>query len=355
VKVLVTGGLGAIGVNYARHRLAQKDDVVVLDNQARGGSSRLNSEWLMRQAEELGVSARLAIIVGSVVDAGDIRSAATTFGGVDLIVHAAAQSSVDRSMINPQLDFSSNVVGTFNVLEWVRQESPDTRVIFLASNKVYDVTEWPTELVRTRYRWVGRRVGPSEDRPFHTDAKEPYGASKICGLYYCRAYAALYGLPIVVCVPSGMYGPRQFGQTEQGWLGWFVIATYLRKTIMIHGDGFQVRDMCHVKDVCDALDLLAEVAPKYPGQVFNLGGGPANSVSLIEAIRMIEACFGIESVVVRDAWRAQDNKVYISNISRMVGLGWYPKVSLEAGIEDLCRWVKSAGSELRLVYESQGS
>ena len=230
-------------------------------------------------------------------------------------------------------------------------------MVFLASNKIYDVVDWPTELIPSsfgrgfsRYQWAGRRVGPSEARPFHTDAREPYGASKICGFYYSRCYSKMYGMPIVIVVPSGMYGARQFGKSEQGWLGWMAIATELGLPITIHGDGAQVRDMLDVRDVCTALDLLLELAPKYPGEVFNLGGGPRNAVSLLEALQMISAGLGKTPVVSYGEWRVHDNRCYVSNVSRLLEQGWIPSIDIHEGIRALCGWVRSSRTELEEIY-----
>ena len=346
MKILVTGGLGLVGANYAEHCLNRGDVVVVLDNWARGQGSRLNAEWL----RSLVGGPQLHLLHGSVAREEDVLSAIDALGGVDVVLHAAAQSSVDVSMTHPDLDFRWNVVGTFTVLDTIRRQSPEARVIYFASNKVYDTTAWPVEIQGLHYRWVGRRVGPSEAYPFYTDAKEPYGASKIAGFYYCRAYAALYGMPIIIAVPSGMYGPRQFGRTEQGWLGWFAIASELGLPIEIRGDGFQVRDMLHVDDVCSAVDLLVELAPKYKGEVFNLGGGPANAPSLIEAITLIAGSLGKTASLRYTDWRPQDNKVYISNCERIIGQGWHPKIGIREGVEDLCRWVRTCRDDLLKVY-----
>ena len=349
MRVLITGGLGLVGSNYARHCLEQGHQVVVLDGYTRGRSCKYNEEWLRKY----GASQFLRIVRGNVALSEVVQSALKQFDGIDRVVHAAAQSSVNVSMEAPEVDFSSNVIGTFTLLDELRCTAPKAKVLYLASNKVYDVTGWPVELVGSRYRWVGNRQGPSEQFPFYTDAKEPYGASKIAGLYYSRCYAAMYDMPIVIVVPSGMYGPRQFGRSAQGWLGWFCIATLLGLPIEIKGDGFQVRDMLHVQDVCLAFDRLFEVADVYKGELFNLGGGVRNAVSLVEALGLIADTLGMKSKIVYGDWRPQDNKVYVSNIERMVGMQWHPTVSIQVGVKDMCTWVKSEEAVLRALYTGQ--
>lgn len=343
-KVVVTGGLGFVGANYAAHCLRRGDRVVVVDDCSRGTSSGWNEGWLRDQQRWLG---QLSVSRESVASKVAMRSAVE---GADRVVHAAAQSSVDVSMRDPERDFVANVEGTFRVLEAVRHFAPEARVVFLASNKIYETSEWSVGLAGTRYRWVGRSAGPNERFPFYMDAKEPYGASKIAGVYYCRTYAALYCIPVVVAVPSGMYGPRQFGKAEQGWLGWFAIAIALGLPLTIHGDGYQVRDMCEVSDVCSALDVLLEIAPRYRGELFNLGGGPSRAVSLVEAIELLEQRLRRRAVVQYDNWRPMDNKVYVSNIEKLVSVGWTPYVGLVEGVDRLCAWVESMSGDLRGLY-----
>lgn len=350
MRTLITGGLGLVGVNYAAWRLSQGDKVVILDSFARGGSNFLNKEWL--RAKD--VHGNLAVYSGDVADRDAVRLALDTFRGVDAVVHCAAQSSVDKSMAAPTLDFRSNVMGTFTVLETLRTTYPEARFVFMASNKVFDVTPWLTQIRGTQWRFAGRAVGPGEDFPFHTDAREPYGASKICGMYYTRCYAAMYDMPTVVCVPSGMYGARQFGKEEQGWLGWFIIATALGLPITIKGDGFQVRDMLDVRDVNRALDLLIDQAPKNPGYVYNLGGGPRNAISLIEAIGKISDCLGTSPKLEYTDERPKDNRCYISNVGKLLSLGWYPEIGIDQGINDLCAWVRSERSDIEKLYTSGG-
>ena len=346
MRVLITGGLGCVGSNYAYHCLEQGHHVIVLDNYARGSSCRYNEYWL----KEYTTAKFLRIVRGNVALPEVVQAALKQFDGVDYVVHAAAQSSVNLSMEMPEVDFSSNVIGTFTLLNELRCSAPEVRMLYLASNKVYDVTSWPVELDGMRYRWSGKRQGPSEQFPFYTDAKEPYGASKIAGLYYARCYAAMYGMSVVIVVPSGMYGPHQYGQSAQGWLGWFCIANQLGLPIGIKGDGFQVRDMLHVQDVCRAFDTLFSVADTFKGDLFNLGGGVRNAVSLIEALTLIEKHSGISPQIMYENWRPQDNKVYVSNIERLVGLQWYPKVTIEEGVREMCDWVKAEQSVLRTLY-----
>lgn len=347
MRILVTGGLGCVGVNYAAHRLRAGDDVIVLDDQSRGESCRLNLDWL----RAIRGKGRFVSVNGSVANRGDVFHALTVLDDpVDALVHCAAQSSVDQSMVDPGGDFESNVLGTFTVLETLRKTNPECVFIFMASNKVWDVTDWPVELAGSRYEFTTHASGPSEDRPFATDAVEPYGASKICGFYYTRCYAALYGMNAVICVPSGMAGPRQYGKSEQGWLGYFCIANELGLSVPINGDGYQVRDMLHTDDVCAALDILIKIAPSRRGEVFNLGGGIRNAVSLWEALDMIEACSGTRPKVYFRPWREKDNKVYVSNIEKMESLGW--KVTRVVGeiISDICLWARDNRDALRVLY-----
>lgn len=349
MRFLISGGLGLVGANFAAHRLAMGDKVVVLDNYLRGQSNRANQVWLEQQE---GADGHLKVISGSVANQHDVEKAIRTFGGVDAVLHAAAQSSVNLSIKDPETDFMYNAAGTFWVLESLRRRCPKAKFIFTASNKVYDVTGWPVERLRSRYQWTSRRVGPSESLPFATDAVEPYGASKIAGFYYTRCYAAMYDMPAVVTVPSGMYGPRQFGKEEQGWLGHFVASVAFDRPITFYGDGHQVRDMVHVDDVCVAFDILFDKAAELKGHVFNIGGGVRNAISLKESISYIEAGLGKRARIEYDDWRPMDNKVYISNIEKMVNLGWTPSITIQEGIEKMCRWVESSREEWEAIYSN---
>lgn len=351
MRGLVTGGLGLVGSQYAAHALARGDEVVILDNEARGESTARNWYWLRKQVEAR--PEQLKYVKGDVADPEAVQMALTP--RVDWVLHAAAQSSVNVSIHEPELDFVSNAMGTVVLLTRLLDYHQKPRMVFLASNKIYDTTTWPVEKIGKRYRWVGRGIGPSEEYPFHMDAKEPYGASKIAATYYCRCYAAMYDLPVVVGVPSGMYGPRQFGRSEQGWMGWFIIATMLGLPISICGDGYQVRDMCHTDDVNAAVDTLLDHATEYKGELFNIGGGPRNATSLLQALEMIETITRQKPILSYESWRPQDNKVYVSNIERMVGLGWSPKIDLEEGITRMVRWVQDNQPEIESVYLDQGA
>jgi len=337
-----------VGTNYAIHCLEQGHEVIVIDNHARGESNYLNERLLVRTAAKLKV--KLYLVPGDV--ANDLQlEHVFDFGHIDHCVHAAAQSSVNVSIQDPGLDFASNVIGTFQLLEMFRERDPETKIIFMASNKVYDVTEWHTQLVGTRYTWAANKRGPTEGRPYMTDAVEPYGASKIAGFYYARCYAAMYNMPIVITVPSGMYGPNQYGKEEQGWLGWFTIASILGLPITIYGDGFQVRDMVHTSDVCRIFDMLFAKAEQIKGEVFNIGGGPANAISLIDALHEIALQSGkMPTPVTYADWRPKDNKVYISNIHRATDLGWAPAIDIQTGIRRMVEWVESEKSTIKKLY-----
>lgn len=345
MRVCITGGLGCIGTNYAEHCLRRGDSVVVLDNYTRGSSNHLNAEWLLERPG----AADLIVMAGNITREKDIELAVSSLGGVDVVIHAAAQSSVNKSMEDPRLDFESNVVGTFNMLEFLRRHHSQARFVFMASNKIYETSLWPVQKHETRYSWAGVD-GPYDRMPFCTDAREPYGASKIAGFYYSRCYAAMYNMPISIVVPSGMTGERQYGCMDQGWGGWFSIATLLELPLTILGDGLQVRDLVHTDDVCTALDLVVDLALEHPGDVYNLGGGPDNAISLKEALIVIEDEMGIKAKVTYANWRPQDNKVYISNIDKLQRFGWKPTISVEQALRRVCRWAKANEGTLKKLY-----
>lgn len=348
MNILITGGLGLVGANYANHCLSRGDRVIICDNNTRGESNVRNEMWLRGKHRDL--DGRLQVFRTDIADRISLGSVFNGLSKLDAIVHAAAQSSVDLSMLDPEKDFYTNVVGTFNLLDLTRLFAPDASFIFMASNKVYDVAKWPVEKYGETWKFLGRSSGPGEAVPYYTDAREPYGASKICGFYYTRCYATMYALNAVVTVPSGMTGPRQFGREEQGWLAWMAIATQLGLTFTIRGDGYQVRDMLHVDDVNSALDLLIEAAPRCRGEIFNLGGGPRNAISLVQAQAAIESNLKKSLHVRFEDWRPHDNKCYISNVGKLIDMGWYPKVDISEAIRDVCEWVKGEEQTLKELY-----
>ena len=332
-KYLVTGGAGFIGSNYV-HRLVQRNEhVTIFDNLSRAGAPR-NIDWLKTQ---FGDDA-FRLIVGDVRRADEIAEAAKE---ADVIVHLAGQVAVTTSVTNPRDDFEANALGTFNMLEAARLSGRDPIFIYASTNKVYGgMEDVALKEDATRWLYADLEHGCAESQPL--DFHSPYGCSKGTGDQYVRDYARIYGLRSVVFRQSCIYGPRQFGIEDQGWLAWMTIAAVTGRKITIYGDGKQVRDVLHVDDLLNAYDAAVENIDAAKGQVFNMGGGTRNVMAIwAEFGPILERLLGEKIEVARDTWRPGDQKVFYADFRKAQHeLGWEPKISLEDGIELLFNWVK---------------
>jgi len=334
MSILVTGGAGFVGCHLVHDLLGDNRKVTVLDSLSRRGSER-NLEWLQRQHPD----GDLRFVKGDVRDPQAVKSAAAD---VDAIYHLAGQVAVTSSVQDPRLDFEINALGTLNVLEAARQSPCQPVVMFTSTNKVYGSME-DVALVEkdTSYEYRDLPDGISESRPL--DFHSPYGCSKGAADQYVRDYARIYGLRTVVFRMSCIYGPRQFGNEDQGWLAHFIISAATGAPITIYGDGKQVRDVLFVEDLVRALRGAVDKISVTAGKVYNIGGGPANTLSVWQEFGRLLAELSGEAVTVsyRD-WRPGDQPCYVSDI-RNVGrdLGWKPEVDKRAGIRRLWEWVSS--------------
>ncbi len=330
---LVTGGAGFIGSNYVHRLLKRGEKVTIFDNFARAGAPR-NLDWLKK---EFGENA-FDVIVADVRDADRIAEAAK---GADVIVHLAGQVAVTTSVTNPRDDFEVNALGTFNVLEAARLSGKKPILIYSSTNKVYGGMD-DVEVVEDETRWHYKDLpfGASEEQPL--DFHSPYGCSKGTGDQYVRDYARIYELPTVVFRQSAIYGPRQFGVEDQGWMAWFVIAAVMRRPITIYGDGKQLRDMLYVEDLTKAYDLAIQNIDKVKGQVFNMGGGLENTISVwTEFSPRLEKMIGEKIEVAHGDWRPGDQRVFCADIRKAEKvLGWKPEIGVQEGVERLFQWVQ---------------
>jgi CDP-paratose 2-epimerase len=336
----VTGGAGFIGSNYVHHLLGRGEQVTVFDNLSRGGAPH-NVEWLERT---FGKNA-FNLIVGDVRSADLLQEAARP---ADVIVHLAGQVAVTTSVTDPRGDFEANALGTFNALEAARLSGRNPVFIYSSTNKVYGgMDEVALMEEATRWRYADLPHGCAETQPL--DFHSPYGCSKGTGDQYVRDYARIYGLRTVVFRQSCIYGPRQFGVEDQGWLAWMTIAAVTGRPITIYGDGKQVRDVLHVEDLIRAYDAAIERSDAVRGEVYNVGGGTRNVLAVwAEFGPILEKLVGRKLEVQRADWRPGDQRVFYAD-SRKAGreLGWRPQVDLEDGIERLFSWVQ----ENRVLFE----
>jgi CDP-paratose 2-epimerase len=333
-KILVTGGAGFIGSNYVDRLLKRGEQVTIFDNLSRAGATR-NLEWLEKNHGK--DSFRLVI--------GDVRNQQaiqTTAQEADVIVHLAAQVAVTTSVTDPRTDFEINAMGTFNVLEAARLSRRKPAVLYASTNKVYGrMEDVRIAEIDGRYVYEDYPYGVPETRPL--DFHSPYGCSKGCGDQYVRDYSRIYGLRTVVFRQSCIYGLRQFGIEDQGWVAWFVIAAVKGLPITIYGDGKQVRDVLFIDDLLNVYDLALANIDKISGEVYNIGGGTEKTISIWREFGpMLENLLGRPIPTLQGDWRPGDQRVYISDIRKaMRALGWTPKVGVEEGVRRLFEWVQA--------------
>lgn len=333
-KFLITGGAGFIGSNYVSRLLQRGEQVTIFDNLSRSGS-RHNLEWLrVTYGDDT-----FKLVIGDVRDAKAILDAAHES---NVIVHLAAQVAVTTSVFKPREDFEINALGTFNVLEAGRASRKNPIILYASTNKVYGGMD-EVEVVEqsTRYNYANLPNGASETQPL--DFHSPYGCSKGAGDQYVRDYFRIYDLPTVVFRQSCIYGIRQFGVEDQGWVAWFVIAAITGHPISIYGDGKQVRDILFVEDLLDAYDAALGQINQAAGKVYNVGGGAKNTLSIWEEFcPLLEKMVGHSIPVKKGDWRPGDQKVYISDISKAEKeLGWKPRVGVKEGVQRLFDWVSA--------------
>jgi CDP-paratose 2-epimerase len=331
--VLITGGAGFIGTNLAHRLLSAGQDVLIFDNLSRPGVEH-SLQWLCKRPGN-----RVRVCVADMRDASAIHEAVHQAAQV---FHFAAQVAVTTSVLAPKEDFEVNALGTLNLLEALRQLDQPPPLVFTSTNKVYgNLQDGGVRKHGRRYEPTNRALrlaGINEDRPlaFHS----PYGCSKGAADQYVIDYARIYGLPAVVFRMSCIYGPHQCGTEDQGWVAHFLMRTLARKPITLYGNGLQVRDILFVHDLVNALLLAQTHMPTLAGQVFNIGGGTANTTSLLELLALIAEIHGQKPVIRFAAWRPGDQKYYASDIRRFsAATGWVPQVSIRQGVAALYTWL----------------
>lgn len=341
MKWLVTGGAGFIGCNVVRRLLAESHDVVVLDDLSRRGTHE-NLGWL----QTLG---KVDFLRQDIRDPAGVQEAIASHRDIDVVLHLAGQVAVTTSVTDPRSDFEINAGGTFNLLEAVRRSARDAVFLYASTNKVYGNMEHePVELRNDRYGYARLENGVSEAAPL--DFHSPYGCSKGAADQYVRDYARIFGLRTVVFRQSCIYGERQFGIEDQGWVAWFTIAALLGRRFTIFGDGRQVRDVLFVDDLAECyLQAVSEIA-RVAGQVYNVGGGPDNQLSLLELVDLLSARTGRKLSPPFADWRPGDQKVFVCDVGKARrDFGWAPKISAAAGVERLAAWVEKEKTMLQAV------
>jgi CDP-paratose 2-epimerase len=341
--VLITGGAGFIGANLATHLVRRGHTVRVLDDLSRAGVDR-NLAWLCAQHGD-----RIDLQIGDVRDRDLTRAAVRD---VAAVFHFAGQTAVTTSLVDPVHDFSVNAGGTLALLEAIRALPDPPPVVFTSTNKVYGcLPDLELRIEGTRWQPVDDTVrvrGVDERRPL--SFRTPYGCSKGTADQYVLDYAHSFQIPAVVFRMSCIYGPRQLGTEDQGWLAHFLIRAIDGAPITIYGDGMQVRDVLFVDDLVDAFVRAWSQIGWLRGNAYNIGGGPRHTLSLLELIDMIEQLHGRRPEVRFEPWREGDQRYYVSDTRAFsAATGWQPQVAPHAGVEALHSWLVERDAPLAAV------
>jgi CDP-paratose 2-epimerase len=332
--ILITGGAGFVGSNLAHRLLSAGHKVRLLDNLSRAGVER-NLRWLIETHGDL-VDIEVPDLRNFSIIKQAVKDASQVF-------HFAAQVAVTSSLVDPIEDFEINARGTLNVLEAIRAVRNPPPLVFTSTNKVYGNLA-DLEFVKQGTRYAPRDLqirdrGISENRPL--DFHSPYGCSKGAADQYVVDYARTYGIPALVFRMSCIYGPHQQGNEDQGWVAHFVLRSIAGKPITIYGDGMQVRDILFIDDLVDAFLLAQQHMERLAASAFNIGGGSANSISLLELLDLLAELHGGDLSVRFEDWRAADQRYYVADTSKFSGLtGWKPRVGVHEGVRRLYEWIK---------------
>ena len=334
--ILITGGAGFVGSNLAHRLLYAGHRVRLLDNLSRSGVER-NLRWLIETHGDL-----VDIEVPDVRNLSIVKQAVKD---ASQVFHFAAQVAVTSSLVDPIEDFEINARGTLNLLEAVRSCDNPPPLVFTSTNKVYgNLLDLQFTKGATRYAPVDPRIrerGIGEDRPL--DFHSPYGCSKGAADQYVTDYARTYRIPALVFRMSCIYGPHQYGNEDQGWVAHFAIRAIKRKPITIYGDGKQVRDILFVDDLVNAFLLAQQHMKELAGNAFNIGGGPTNTISLLELLDLLAELHEGELSIEFEDWRAADQRYYVADTTKFGSLtGWQPQVGVHEGVKRLYEWLAAS-------------
>ncbi len=347
MHILITGGCGFLGSNLAAHFIRRGDTVIIADALYRKGSS-LNRKWL----HSIDLEGRTEFKLIDVADRDAVDSLFRLHAPFDYICHVAGQAAMTTSIANPLRDLQTNVIGTFNILESTREHSPNALIAYSSTNKVYGDLEWLRyEECETRYTLTDYNQGLDESIPL--DFSTPYGCSKGSADQYVKDWARVFGLSTVIFRHSSIYGGRQFSSFDQGWIGWFCLKALEQKKALddggilesfsIAGTGKQVRDILHANDLVSLYQAAIDNKDKLSGEVFNIGGGVENSLSLLELFQHLSKTLEMPELVFnRTPRRSSDQDYFVADIRKATRLlNWQPRTSKEEGILEIINWSKT--------------
>lgn len=337
MKYLITGGCGFIGSNLAAEVLKQNDELFIIDNLSRFGSSA-NLEWLKSKGQ-------FKFFPFDIRNLNDVETVIKEVKP-DYVFHLSGQVAMTTSIANPRLDFEVNALGTFNLLDSIRKYSSESIILYSSSNKVYgDFEQFNFKEENTRY--VCNEYPNGFPESISLNFSSPYGCSKGAADQYLIDYYRIFGIKTVVFRHSSMYGSNQHSTYDQGWVGWFCQQALDFKNsrnsepFTISGNGKQVRDVLHSSDVVNLYFSAKDNVNAY-GQVFNIGGGVENSLSLVELFELLENILNIKMVYKQLQWRESDQKVFIADNSKVKSLiNWLPKIDKKSGINNMIDWLQN--------------
>lgn len=335
MKVIVTGGCGFLGTHVCEYYNKRGDDVIAYDSLTKCELKRTGYATDEARDDNKNYLKHIGVKVVK-ADVRDMEVLMKNCRGADYIIHTAAQPAMTISWEDPQLDFSTNVIGTFNVLEVARQLKipvASCATVHVYGNKINE------SLKEAKTRYVRNPVSIDEKYPTLEGKISPLHASKGAGDIYVRTYIDTYGLEAASFRLTGIYGPRQFGGEDHGWVANFAIRAVLGWPLNIYGTGKQVRDILYATDVCEAFQAFYE--QRKPG-IYNIGGGEKNIISLIECIKLIGEILGKKPKVNFCESRFGDLQYFVCDITKARNaLRWEPRVRPKEGVTHLINWIKS--------------
>jgi len=338
MKYLITGGCGFVGSNLAAEVLKRGEELFVFDNLFRFGSSQ-NCDWLKKQGN-------FKYYPFDIRNNNDVETVIKEVRP-DVIFHLAGQVAMTTSIQNPRLDFETNTLGTHNLLEAVRKYSPESIILYSSTNKVYGDLEYFT-YEETATRYICKEFPNGFDESTQLDFHSPYGCSKGAADQYLLDYYRMFGIRTVVFRHSSMYGGNQHATYDQGWVGWFIqkaleIKNKTSKDLFsISGNGKQVRDVLHASDVVNLYFKASENIEITKGQAYNIGGGIANSLSLLELFALLEDILEIKMSFKQLPFRESDQLVFVANNKKAEkALEWSAETTPQIGVKKSIQWATS--------------
>ena len=346
MKVLITGGCGFLGSNLTKSFLDSGDKLFLIDSLFREGSSN-NLKWLYSKDK----LKNMQFFNIDISEREKVNQIFKNFGPFDYVCHVAGQVAMTSSIINPFRDFTTNALGTFNILEACRKFSPNAFLAYSSTNKVYGDLEYLIYKEDSE-RYIIPKFPNGLNENLQLDFSTPYGCSKGSADQYVKDWSRVFGLKTVVFRHSSIYGGRQYSSFDQGWIGWFCMQALKQekalkygnpiKPFTVTGNGKQVRDVLHANDLVNLYKEIFNFREKVSGEVFNIGGGLSNSLSLLELFNLLQENIQVDKLNFEFVEkRSSDQKVFIADISKIKKLiGWEPKINKNDGIVSMLEWSK---------------